>query len=710
MPKMTEEKIKAVLAQEIRQSIAYNSDTISAERATALAYYQGDLDEFPYQPGRSKVVDRTVLETVEWMMPALMDVFTGNDGIVEFESIGQDQQEAKQATEMARHVLFVQNDGYRILHDFAKDGLLQKNGVIKWWFETTNETREEVLASLDENTFVAIASDPTVEVLEHSAEVDPEAMPEVDMAGQIVMPMRHDIRIKVTEEKSQIVINVVPPEEFFINRLARDIDGAHLVAHKVRKTYSDLLEEGYPKSVVDEVPYDTDDDWDWSEEATERYKDLDFIGSSVSLDKASRKAWVWDAYVKIDEDGDGIAELRRIVFAGDASNMVILSDEPVDHIPFAVWSPIRLPHRVIGLSEADITMDLQAVNTAIIRGALDGIYLANNPRYTALENSVNMDDLLTSAPGSVVRTRAPNAVMPLVTQNPAPQAIQMLEYVGKIRTMRTGINEQTVGLSPESMVNTSATAASLASNSSQMRTKLIARNMADGVKQLYMGIYKTLMANQAAVQELMIGKQPVAVDPSAWKGNARVRVQLTDNVLDKTRSLTFLGQILSIQRETMMAMGPQNPLAGMKQVYNTLQNMVEVMDIGPVEEFFLMPPDQMPPQPQKPDPEMMKVQAEMQMKQAEMQMKAQSEQQRARADMAIQQQKAQQEAENMRYKAELEAQLAREKADMEMRLAAERMAMEERLKSAELQAEAQLEMLKMQAGSRDGQGNIPEVL
>jgi hypothetical protein len=715
---LTEQELKSVIASEVRQSTAYEADAIAQDRAKALAYYEGEAEyELSARPGRSSVVDRSVLEAVEWTMPMLMDIFNNQNAVVQFEA--DNDQEAEQATEMVRHVIYQDNDGYGLIHDFAKDALLQKTGVLKWAWQEDEEVEKETVEGLDDASFINLVSDPSVEIVEHSEEPDELGVPVIGPDGMPVMPMTHDVTYKRTTDKAQVKIYSVPPEEFLINKRARSIDDAYFVAHRVRKSYSDLVAEGYDKEDVDKLPWNSDA-MDLTEEAEERWDDLDFFDTSSSDDKAQRTIWVYECYINIDEDEDGIAELKRIIFGGGPDNLVILENEPADHKPFAIWSPIRLPHRVFGLSLADLTMDLQAINTMLYRGGLDGLYLANNPRNTVIENQVNLDDLLTSAPGGVVRMKRDGAVQPMITQNPAPQAIQMMEYVGKTRTMRTGISEQTVGLSPESVANTSATAAQLQSNSTQMRVKLIARNMADGMRQLYNGIFKTLRKHQDGVRQLRIGKELVPIDPKSWS-SMRLRVTLSDNMVDKGRTLAYLSQVLGIQREAI-ATGTQ--LAAMPQVYNTLDKMVTQMELGQAEEFFTNPA-MLPPQPPKPDPAQAQAQAEMQMKQQEMQMKAQLDQQQAQLkaqtdqqiaqeravmDQQIAQQKAQSDAELARFKAELDAAVEREKANMQMAIEQQKLALQRDLKEQELAAEIQLEQMRMASGSPAGQGNIPEVM
>ena len=98
---------------------------------------------------------------------------------------------------------------------------------------------------------------------------------------------------------------------------------------------------------------------------------------SVSQDlfplEANREVTVTECWISVDRDGDGIAELKHFIIAGNH----ILYEEDVDMIPLASLSPIDIPHEFYGLSMADFTRSSTLASTAILRGFVENTYLTD---------------------------------------------------------------------------------------------------------------------------------------------------------------------------------------------------------------------------------------------------------------------------------------------------------------------------------------------
>src|SRR5216684_5266315 len=171
MPKMTPGELKALLAAERYSALAaMTASKLSDERATALNYYYGDMSkDMPAPEGRSRAVSTDVADTVEGLMPTLMEIFCGGDEVVRFEPVGpEDVAAAEQETDYVNHVFMQGNPGFVALYSFIKDALISKVGVVKVWWEEREETERETYLDLDDATFAVLAADPDVEIVEHT--------------------------------------------------------------------------------------------------------------------------------------------------------------------------------------------------------------------------------------------------------------------------------------------------------------------------------------------------------------------------------------------------------------------------------------------------------------------------------------------------------------------------------------------------------------
>lgn len=756
--KLDAENLEAIANSALQNAATYSDGVIANERAEAWEYFNGE----PFgneMPGRSQVVTRDVFESVMWTMPSLVRIFMAGDDIVKFEPRTEgDDEAAEQATEYCNYVVRQQNDGFNLLYTMFMDALIQKNGVVKvvWDERKIPETEEyeglsaEQVAMLQGEGWEIVKAESRPDVTE-GAEAEAEMM----AAAGMQIPMLYDVKVKREKDKSQVRLYGTPPEELLVTRGTRSInedDGG--VFHRRRVAASDLIAEGYKREDVDGLPSD-DNESGFSPESLARYEDQDYPDDNTE-DFSARKVWVTECYLRVDMDGDGITELRKITIAGGSrgnGKLLVHPDEgeapEVQMIPFASVCPIPLPHRYYGLSLADITMDLQKIHSTIFRQSLDSLYLANNPRYF-VNGRVNLDDLLTSRPGGIVRGEGQQSmVTPLNTDFVGAASFPMIDMIDRKRQSRTGVSKYGVGVDAEKLSNESATASNNAAEAANERIELTARIFAEtGITRLFRLILHTSSKHATKPAMIRLRDKYVEADPREWEDrfDMSVRVGLGTGNKDRTTAqLGMFGQLLALVRQD-----PETrPMITAEKVYNYLEDVVENAGLKRIERYAVDPRTIPPPQPQ-PNPEAQKAQAEMQLKQAELQgkqqqaqmelqAKQQADQAKAQTEMQMSQQEAQlkarlaqqdaqlkmqlareaaqAQAEIERYKAELAAQVEREKSAAQIEADRERMAIEFEIKRQqmaeefafrrqELGMEALLEEKKMDAGSRDGQGDI----
>ena len=625
--KITEEEIVSRIQNEITDSLGYN-DTISIQREQAMEYYYG-LPFGNEVEGRSQFIDSTVQDTVEWIKPSLMRIFASGDEMVKFTPHGpEDVAMSEQASDYVNYVFTKDNPGWEILYSWFTDALLSKNGIVKVWWDETEESVREEYHNLSDIELESIISDDDVDVVEHTEE-------EIEVPSLVgtTTEKRHDLVIRRKERDGKIRVENIPPSEFLISSDAKTIQQARFVCHRVRKTLSELREIYPEKSLIPEDLGSGEDDSVFSGEREARFDfddSSDFNLGESDMEEALRPYLLYESFLKTDYDGDGIAELRRVCLVGD----YVLENDAVDSIPFVSITPIKIPHKFFGLSVADLVMDLQLMKSTLMRNLMDNMYNQNFGRYAVLEGQANLDDLLTQRPGGVVRVKSPNAITPLVTPALEPYSFQMLEYLDGVRESRAGVSKMSQGMNENALTShTTATAVNAVMTAAQSRVELIARNFAEtGVKDLMLIIYKLLYQNQDKERVVMLRNQWVPVRPDVWKDKYDCTVSVALGQGNKDQQMTHLSQMLSFAGEAMKG---GLKIVNEQNMYNLGSSLVKAMGFQNVSDFLTDPsqiPDQGPsPQEQMAQAKMENERKELEIKSAEIQIKAQKVKQEAQA-------------------------------------------------------------------------------
>lgn len=698
---MDDLELSAAIDQQVNSALGQDSDELSNQRADAMKYYLGE----PYgneQRDRSQVVTREVMDTIEWIKPELMKLFASGGDTVRFEPQGQpDEEQAEQATEYINYLFHRRNPGFRILYEWINDGLLQKNGIVKVYYDQGRTKVREEYKGISENELMGLAMNEDIEILEQSSYDDPVAMqqrqqqvsqmqqmlaqapdPMVQLQLQQQMaamqqapaPQLYDVAVSRENAQSGVTIQNIPPEEFLISKHAKCIESSPFCAHRRHVTISDLREMGY------EVPDDIASNDDGTLYESERLARHSYDGTEVehwdshNADETMRQVWLTEAYIRTDYDDDGIAELRRVVKVGTH----IFENDEVDCMPFAGWTPIIISHKFHGLSVADLVMDLQRIQSQLFRNLLDNQYLANNGRYVAVENMVNLDDLMSSRPHGVIRAKALNAVARLDTPQLGTTAFQMLGYVDQLREKRTGVSERTQGLDQSQLgANQAATAVNQVMTAAQQRIELIARVFAEtGLTELFRLMYKLVIQNQTSKEIFRLRDRYIEVNPSEWRERADTSVVVGLGNGSREQEMLQLNMVFQAQMQAMS--NPQMAvIVQPKHVYNVLEDQVKVFNKAAAGRYFLDPASPAGQQAAK------AAQAQQQQAQQIQQQMAQMQIQLEKKDREINEFKAQSDRMAKQAKAQIDAaRLQQDKVEHEDQVA---------LDTAELAMEAELE-------------------
>jgi hypothetical protein len=387
-----------------------------------------------------------------------------------------------------------------------------------------------------------------------------------------------------------------------------------------------------------------------------------------------REVVYYECIMKVDYDGDGIAERRRICAIG-AEGTHILHNEPFDHVPFAVVSPVLMPHRLIGRSIYDMTEDLQVIKSTLMRQYLDSVYTSTLPRMVAVEGQVNLDDLLEGTAGGIIRARQPGMVQAISGTPVGGEVRPLMDYLDNIKEQRTGMSKASQGLDANALQSTTASAISATVRGAQVKLESYARTMAEtGVKSLFKGILHLVTKYDNKPRIVRLRNNFVPIDPREWTSEFDVVVQVGLGTADDEQKIAFLTQIAAKQEQILMQLGPSNPVVSMAQYVNTLRSIAEIGGFKDADQFFASP-------------------QQIQMQQQ------QQQQQPPQPDPAVAMKQQQMEA---------ELALKREKMQADIQLERERMTMEMELRRQELQAEAELRMAKAVTDSQIST-NLPRV-
>ncbi len=596
---LSDPKLRSILQSQINNALGYLGGILSDQRERSLEYYQGDKlgNEMA---GRSQVVSTDVADTVESLLPNLLRIFTSSDKVVKCEPVkAQDEPIADQATAYLNHIFYKENDGFKLLYNFFKDALIEKNGILKIFYDETEDVEHETYKNLTDEEYKVLIDNPEVEVIEDVEKEDEQAEKAIEqfeqqmeaqgMDMELPTPKLHDCKIKRTSSKGKIKVESIPPEEFLIDKAAVKIEDAIYVGHRVLLTRTQLIEMGYNKEEVYNLP--TSDSTIVNMEKLARFRNIETYPYDTSNDPSTQVIQIYENYIRYDYDGDGIAELRKVVSVGSTAYQ-ILENVPCDQIPFVSITPIPMPHRFYGRSVAELVEDIQLMKSTVMRQLLDNMYLTNNNRVAIMDGMVNMDDLLTTRPGGVVRTKQPpNQVMqPLQAQPISQQAFPLLEYLDQIREVRTGVTKYNQGLDSESL-NKTATGISTIMNQTQMRSELIARIFAEtGVKDLFRKMFALSIKYQDKEKIIQLNGEYIPVLPTEWKDRFNVTITVGLGTGTKEQQVVMLNNILQKQLQAFELQGRRDyPMVTMKNIYNTLSKIIENAGLQTVDSYFIDP-------------------------------------------------------------------------------------------------------------------------
>ncbi len=655
---MDDEQLGSVISREITESLNHFDTEYTQDRIDALDYYLGRPLGNEVE-GRSSVISTEVADVVEQIMPSMMRIFTGTDKVVRFAPrTEEDVEKAEQATDYVNFVLQNDNDYYRILYNFIKDSLLFKIGVIKVCWDETDEVQQETYEGLEESELALLLANPDVEVVEQNENI--VVAGDEDLGIEQVIS--YDITLRIKTKSGRVRVENVPPEEFLVSRRAKSLEEARFVCHRTTMTVSQLVSMGYDQEEVE--AYAGVGELDVEHERRKRFEDLDAQQNYDYADPSQREVPVYESIIKVDYDEDGVAEHRRVLSIGDSGEYV-LENDIIDYIPFAVVSPILMPHRLIGRSIFDLTKDLQVIKSTLLRQYLDSTYLSVMPRIVAVEGQVNLDDLLDGTAGGIIRARNPGAVQPLNTGGIGAEIQPLMRYLDEIKEQRTGQSKASMGLDANALQSTTAAAVAATVKGAGQKLESYARTIAEtGMKDVYKLVLKIVSTYQQQPRIMRLRNKFVPIDPREFEGFDLV-VNVGLGTMDEQEKMARLMEIIVKQEQILQQLGVNNPIVSVEQYTNTLRQYVELAGMKDASRYFKDPmqaqmeQQQMASQQQQqPSPEIMKLQQDFELKKAKLDAEISLEREKMMLELDLRRQELQAESQLRAAKAITDAEIS----------------------------------------------------
>lgn len=639
-------EVSSLIGANITQATGWLGGEVSGERARNLNYYYGrslshdDSSDAEVEDGQSRWISTDVQNTIEAMMPDLMEIFASSDQIFAYEPTAAPHEEfSEQATDYINYVIWNDNPGYEIIHDFFKDALLQKNGYVKAQWNKTPQIEQETLSGVSSPVLAVYENNPQIEIIAVEAQTAPPGSEQLYPDG-----LMWDITLK-REYEGRIEISGVGPEYMLTSRFTKSMDSKILFACDFQDVpRSDLIEDGYDEKIVNKLPTTSSDQPRATREGFARWQDEDNYGtgwtdnSGGARDRAMEQVRIFDCYLLMDYLGTGVAQRYNVKVGGQGESPTLLPDPDtgmvaieVDDHPYVDMTPIRMPHKMIGRAVADLVVDIQDIKSTGGREMLNEMYYANNVR-SAISNKVNIDDWLTNRPGDAVRVDTDAAdvgghIQPIPTHNGVGQvAMPLMQYMDERLRERTGAN-QDAALDPHALHQT-ATGANLMLGERQKRVLFIARTCAEtGMRNLASKLLQIAVNNQDFERVVQLRGKWVSVRPDRW--NANMNVSITVGLGHGTRAQKVMGidQIQQRQAALVEQQGgqPTGPYVMPQHISNGLEEFVNAHGYRDANMFFNVDVENMPPPQDKgPDPAMLIAQAQLKTAEAET-MKAQAD-------------------------------------------------------------------------------------
>ena len=567
---LTADDIEGELSLEVESAVSFMHSELAPQWERAQKYYNGETD-LPTQKGRSRIVSTQVRDAIRAARPSLLRIFLHADTIVEFLPSHSIHGALAHQQSVYANQLFFRSGGYRVLYDAFQNSMLKKLAVIKWWLDEVPETELLSFSNVSAEEAEMISQREDVNILEANEVIDPATGVPV-----------YDMKLSHTIMHKRIRIGNVPLHEFFIDEGASSFDDFRVCGHRRSVPIYEALALGLPMDLLEDLD-DEDPEEDGSSESFERrgyMKNRD----APTVDTTRKKILLTEAYARYDLRGDGTPQLYRFYLGGTGYRM--LAHEEVSEVPMADLPLDPEPSAFFGKSLFDVTASDQDTMTSLYRATADNAHLSNNRRLIVTDTIVNMDDVLNPAVGAPIRARAPGHVQEVGVQSTVGAMLPLLTHLQETVERKTGVTNAATGLDPDALQSTNVEAVKNTIALSQGQIEVMARNIAEGLQRVFRGILRLSVRHLNPMQMMEMQGNVIPINQLRFDPELvmQPKVGMGSGDIDTKRAGLMLAY--EKQKEILATLGPMNPLVGLTEVYNTLEDLVQTFGMHNTARYF----------------------------------------------------------------------------------------------------------------------------
>jgi hypothetical protein len=460
------------------------------------------------------------------------------------------------------------------------------------------EVRGSSHTGLSDDALAAILDEEGVELLEHEGVEDVETVEAPGPDGQMMaiqQPVtRHNIKIKRVINKTEPRMEAIPMEEYLIHPDATNShEDSPIVGREYLEPRSSLIAMGFDADRVNALSAAS---YDPSQDAERQSRRKTIVSHTQPEAKELDPIQVFDLYVRLDVDGDGISELRHVVMCGGRGEENVFVNEYADFVPYYDVVIEELPHQWEGVSITDHVAPIMLAKTALLRGAQDNLYMVNDPQVGVNERLLNKDALLNRQPGRPLFFKGGDTVGDAVSWNVVPfiadKALMGIAYWDKQIVERCGIDDSSAGLPPDALQNVTAKASAMLEQKGIAKVEMIVKTIADCLKPAFAGLLKLTIQHSDKPDMVRLRNKYVPVDPRSWQADMDVNINIGLGAGTRERDMMVMQGILGLQERVVQTFGAQNPWVTPKNLSNTFRKSVQAAGIPVADPFFSNPTDE----------------------------------------------------------------------------------------------------------------------
>ena len=445
-----------------------------------------------------------------------------------------------------------------------KDALLQRNGVVKVWMQEEETTDTLTFPTADEQEIAFLLQDTAP-----------------NQTAEYLSTKDGETRIKYTTKQRTLKVRNVNPRNVLYteNWDEYELQGIPFFAERVGMTRSELISMGFDAKEIDALPADPSDVY----YTTRRSMREEGQGYAREMDEIQ----VYECYIQIDQDDDGVAELYKVYFANEN---VIGEFEPWPWVPYAMGTGLIFPHEIMGESLYDRLKQVQDSKTEALRQWHDNHKNANNTSTAINVNNVRVEDMTTARPARVIQVKGNPAdnMFPMPMTDIGASSEALLNYQDKIRTERGGaaLDMQQAEMQ---IVGDTAHGIERQYSSKELMVQMFGKTLAETIiRQVFLLAHQTMRVFSNEPLLVKIQGQWSQVNPADWPERTHVNVIVGQTAGQRNTAQQALMQFISMSMQLL-----QTPVAGqlvdLSGIYKAMQDWMKMAGVDNPESYMIDP-------------------------------------------------------------------------------------------------------------------------